>query len=375
MGSSVDRAAADRDQPGARAAVGGVLSRLGPWSPRSRETVSLSGAFAWRGLPTTLLAILALIVIGILQPGFLGATQLTPFLATYAPTVLLAVGVSFALLVGGIDLSVGPVMGLCGIVTVLLSSVGFKLFSLGPSGAAAVCASPQICQQGIAFPAVAVLVLAVGALFGLVNGVAVAVFRLQPLVATLATGFVVGGLSLYMLPKPGGQMPASLITRYTVPAVLPWPLVIIIACTIVAYLVMRTPAGVKMRAVGSNRWKAFASGVPVRRVTLLAYVFSGLAAGGAGILLTLNAGSADPTVGINYTLTAIAGAVMGGAALRGGWAEPFGPAIGVITLGLLTELVTVLNVSIAYSQLATGIIILLGLTATQLLLRLWSEQA
>jgi ribose transport system permease protein len=374
MGSSVDRVAADRDQRGAHAADG-VMSRLRSWSPRGRETVGLSGAFAWRGLPTTLLAILALIVIGIVQPGFLGATQLTPFLATYAPTVLLGVGVSFALLVGGIDLSVGPVMGLCGIVTVLLSSVGFHLFSLGPSGAASVCANPQICDQGIAFPLVVVLTLAVGAFFGLVNGVAVAIFRLQPLIATLATGFVVGGLSLYMLPKPGGQMPSSLVTRYTQPAVLAWPLAIIIIFTILAYLVMRTPTGVKMRAVGSNRWKAFASGVPVQRVTLLAYVASGVAAGLAGVLLTLNAGSADPSVGISYTLTAIAGAVMGGTALRGGWAEPFGPAIGVITLGLLTELVTVLKVPTAYSQLATGIIILLGLTATQLLLRLWSEQA
>jgi ribose transport system permease protein len=375
MGSSVDRAAADRYQLKAQAAIAGLSSVLRSGSPRGRAKPGLPGALTWRGLPTTLLAILTLVVIGFIQPGFLGATQFTPFLATNAPTILLGVGVSFALLVGGIDLSVGPVMGLCAIVTVLLSSVGFKLFSLGPSGAAAVCANPQICQQGIAFPEVAVLVLAVGAFFGLVNGVTIAVFRLQPLVATLATGFITGGLSLYLLPQPGGQMPASLIARYTEPAIISWPMVIIIAFTVIAYLAMRTPAGVKMRAVGSNRWKAFTSGVPVRRATLLAYVASGLAAGAAGVLLTLNSGSADPSVGITYTLTAIAGAVMGGTALRGGWAEPFGPAIGVITLGLLSELVTVLNVPAADSELATGVIILLGLTATQLLLRLWSEQA
>lgn len=359
-----------------------ATSAKGPEPPAAASTSlgnrlqrfgSLSSALGWRGLPTTVLGVLALAAVAVLQPGFLSTTQLTPFLATYVPTAVLAVGVSFTLLVGGIDLSVGPVMGVCGIMTVLLSSSGVHLFSNGPSGAAALCTPASACSSGLPMGLVIVLVILIGALFGLVNGIVIAFIRLQPLVATLAMGFVAAGFSLYMFPQPGGQIPIGALTRYTRPAVLSLPLVLLIVFTVVAYVYMRTPIGVRMRAVGSHRWKSFTSGVEVPRVTVVAYVTSGACAGVAGVLFTLNAGSADPGVGISYTLTAVAGAVLGGTALRGGWAEPFGPAIGVITLGLLSELVTVANVPTYYAQLATGLIILAGLALTQVILRRWNR--
>lgn len=345
----------------------GRTSAVGAWAAdivRRRREVS-----RWRGLPTTMLAAAALVVIVILQPLFLAPNQLTPFLATYAPLAVLAIGVSFTLLVGGIDLSVGPVMGVCAILTVLLSSVGVHLFTAGPSGAAAVCAQPGLCSQGLPIAVVAVLVVAIGGLFGLVNGVVITYGRLQPLVATLAMGFFASGFALYMMPQPGGQFPRQLLVWYGTSALLSVPLELLIAAALLAGVVMRTPLGVRMRSVGSNRLKAFTSGVPVNRTTLAAYVVSGMCAGIAGVLFTLNAGSADPTVGVTYTLTAVAGAVLGGTALRGGWADPFGPAIGVLTLGLLAELVTVANVPTYYAQLTTGLIILGGLTITQLFLR------
>ena len=329
----------------------------------------LQVASRWRGLPATALGVLALILTTVLQPSFLSATQLTPFIAAYGPVALLAVGVSFTLLVGGIDLSVGPVMGLCAIITVLLSSVGTHLFSAGPSGAAALCANPGLCQQGLPFGVVVVIVVLLGGIIGLLNGFVVAYLRLQPLVATLAMGFVVAGLSLYLMPQPGGQMPADLTAWYGAPALISIPMELVAVFIVVAVFAMRTPLGVRMRAVGSNRGKAFTSGVHVSRTTLAAYVASGISAGLAGVLLTLNSGSADPSVGVTYTLTAVAGAVLGGTALRGGWADPVGPVVGVITLGLLSALVTVANVPTYYAQLATGLIILGGLTATQLFLR------
>lgn len=323
----------------------------------------------WRGLPATILAAVALIVIVIIQPLFLTANQLTPFLATYAPLVVMAIGVSFTLLAGGIDLSVGPVMGVCAILTVLLSSVGVHLFSAGPSGAAALCADPGLCTQGLPFGVVVALVVLAGGLLGLVNGVVIAYGRLQPLVATLAMGFFASGFALYMMPQPGGRFPRGLLAWYGTSATFSVPMQLLVAAALIAAGVMRTPLGVRMRAVGSNRLKAFTSGVHVSRTTLAAYVISGMSAGIAGILFTLNTGSADPTVGVTYTLTAVAGAVLGGTALRGGWADPFGPAVGVLTLGLLAELVTVANVPTYYAQLTTGLIILGGLTITQLFLR------
>lgn len=328
-----------------------------------------SGALKWRGIPATALALFALILSVILQPSFLSAVQLTPFFATYTPVAILAIGVSFTLLVGGIDLSVGPVMGVCAILTVLLSSVGTALFDAGPSGAAAICAEPGLCEQGLPFGLVAVIVVIVGGLFGLVNGAVIAWGRLQPLVATLAMGFFAAGFALYMMPQPGGSVPFETLRWYGTTGLISVPLEMLVVSAMLAAILMRTPLGVHMRAVGSHRWKAFASGVDVSRTTLAAYIVSGMSAGIAGVLFTLNSGSADPNVGVTYTLTAVAGAVLGGTALRGGWADPFGPAVGVLALGLLAQLVTVVEVPTYYAQLATGLIILAGLTITQLFLR------
>lgn len=328
---------------------------------------------AWRGLPATLLGIFAFIIVAVLQPSFMSASQLTPFFANYVPTALLAVGVAFSMLIGGIDLSVGPVMGLCSILTVLLSSVGFKLFTLGPNGSAALCADPKICEQGISLAPMAIIVVVAGGLIGAINGAVVAYFRLQPLVVTLATGFIVAGFSLWIFPQPGGQIPSGISTTYGANRIFSWPVIAVIGATLIAYLFMRTSLGVRIRSVGSNRSKAFASGVQVPSTTLAAYTASGVMAGLAGVLYTFNSASADPSVGITYTLTAIAGAVMGGTALRGGWAEPFGPAIGVLTIGLLSQVVTAAKVPGTYSELVTGAIILIGLTITQLAVRRWNE--
>lgn len=320
---------------------------------------------AWRGAPVAGLVIVLFVVDTVLTPAFAGAYSLTGFFATYLPSICLAVGLSFTLLVGGIDLSVGPVMGLCGIVTVLLNSVGWHLFSLGPDGSATTCADPGICNQGIPFLAAGVGAVVVGAIFGAANGLAVAVLRLQPLVATLATGFVAGGVSLWLFPKPGGQVSSSIGSTYTAARIPPIPLVVGIVVTVVAYLITRSPLGVRMRAVGSDRPRAYAAGVNVMGATVAAYTLSGVLAGVAGVMLTLNVSSADPTIGVTFTMNAVAGAVLGGTALRGGWAEPFGPALGAVALGLLNSLVIGLNIPVYYQQLVSGLVIIAGLAGIQ----------
>lgn len=325
----------------------------------------LEQAGGWRGLPTAVLVVVLFVVNTILSPNSVTPYSLTSFFATYLPSICLAIGVSFTMLVGGIDLSLGPVMGLSGIFTVLLSSVGLQLFTLGPSGMATDCSTPGICNNGIPFWSAALIGILVGGLFGALNGIAVAYFRLQPLMVTLATGFVAGGASLWIFPKPGGRIPDGLTASYVAARIPPLGLVITVALVLVALAAMRTTWGVRMRAVGSDRTRAFAVGVPVRRTTASAYVASGILAGIAGVLFTLNVASADPTLGATFTLNAVAGAVLGGAALRGGWAEPVGPALGAIALGLLNSLVVSLHISIYYQQLVAGIAIVIGLAATQ----------
>ncbi len=361
-------------EPSRRRHEGQALPAEGPAAggdgPSARPPGRLRGLVAWRGAPAAALALILVLLLLALSPEVFAPPAFTFFLATYVPAILLALAVTFPLLVGGIDLSVGPVMGLCGILTVLLSSVGLKLLELGPSGVATTCVGVGVCEQGLPFGVVVALVIAFGMAFGLLNGIAVAVLRLQPLVATLAAGFVAAGLGLYLFPQPGGQMPSGPVTLYSTPAYLSAPMIAVLVATGIALLIMKTPLGVRMRAAGSNPWKAFASGVPVRGTVIAAYVISGAFAAVAGVLFTLNVASADPTVGVTFTLLAIAAAVLGGTALRGGWAEPFGPALGALTLGFLAQLVSVLEVPMYYTQFVTGALILLGLAVTQTSLRL-----
>ncbi len=320
---------------------------------------------AWKGTPVAILTVVLFLANSFLSPGFTSAYSMTSFFATYLPAICLAVGVSFAILVGGIDLSLGPVMGLAGIFTVLLASVGTHLFELGPNGVATECSVAGACSQGIPFVAAALLGVLVGSAFGAVNGIAIAYLRLQPLMATLSMGFVAGGISLWIFPKPGGQIPDGRTAGYTAARVPPLGLIIAAIVVALAYAVLRTPLGIHMRAVGSDRARAFAVGVNVPRTTLLAYVASGTLAGVAGVLFTLNVSSADPTLGATFTLNAVAGAVLGGTALRGGWAEPVGPALGAISLGLLNVLVVAVDIPVYYQQLVSGIAIVIGLAATQ----------
>ncbi|WP_179273587.1 MULTISPECIES: ABC transporter permease [unclassified Rhodococcus (in: high G+C Gram-positive bacteria)] len=318
----------------------------------------------WPGTPIIALFGAVLVVCTVLRPAFLTAPSLSGFLSIFAPTICLAIGVSFVMLVGSIDLSIGPMMGFANILTVLLGSVGWQLFSAGPSGAAASCSTEGVCTQGLPFGVAATLAIVVTAIFGLLNGILVAVVRLQPLLATLASGFVATGLGLWFFPKPGGRVSPDAVGNYGAPHLLSLPLVAIATIVVVSLVLSKSPLGVLMRAVGSDRTRAYSARIRVSWVTIAAFTTSGVFAGIAGVLFTLSVASADPTVGVTFTLNAIAGAVLGGAALKGGRAEPIGPLFGAATLGLVGVLIDALDIPTYYQQLASGIVIVLALAST-----------
>lgn len=318
----------------------------------------------WPGTPIVALFVGILVVCVVLRPAILTAPSMSGFVSVFAPSICLAIGVSFVMLVGSIDLSIGPMMGLANIVTVLLGSVGFSLFTAGPSGAAAACSEPGLCSQGFPFAVAGIIAVAVTGVFGLLNGLLVAYVRLQPLLATLASGFVATGLGLWFFPKPGGSVSADAVRAYGEPSLLSLPLLAVVVVVIVAVLLAKSPLGVRMRAVGSDRQRAYTAHVNVSGITVAAFTASGILAGVAGVLFTLSVASADPTIGVTFTLNAIAGAVLGGAALRGGRAEPIGPLFGAATLGLVGVLIDALEVPTYFQQLASGVVIVVALAST-----------
>ena len=269
------------------------------------------------------------VTLGLMAPLILGAIASTP--------AILSGG-------GGIDLSVGPLMGLVNALVV----------------------QEVILRWGVSSPTVIIpLALAVGIGSGLLNGALVAILRVQAIVATLGTYLVYNGLTLWLVPEPGGTVPswlAALAGSYS------W--VPILACFAIWILVRSLPFYEQLMAMGGDRRAAYASGVRVIRVRIGAYVLAGLFAGIAGLSLTALLGSTDPSVGPTYTLTAIAAAALGGVSLGGGRGGIVGASIGAIDIFLIQNAFTYFNASSFALQVAYGIILVLAVALNAIVARL-----
>lgn len=249
------------------------------------------------------------------------------------PIVLGALAVTPTLLVGngGIDLSVGPVMGLVNVVVV------YELIE----------------RAGVSNPVVCVIAaLLLGLIVGLVNGALVAYVRIQPIVATLGTYLVCSGVTLALLSSPGGNTPGWLDSLSSTAC-----LILIVAVLAVWALFVRRPAYEWLMATGGDERAAFTSGINSSMVRVVAYALGGLVAGAAGLSLSAVLGSADPTVGPNYTLTAIAAAALGGVSLAGGRGGMLRALIGALTIFLLQNLLTYLHVSPFLLQVTYGAVL------------------
>jgi ribose transport system permease protein len=225
-------------------------------------------------------------------------------------------GQTVVILTGGIDLSVGPMVSL---TNSIVATMGRKD---DPDAHLAL---------GIA------VALLVGAAGGLVNGLIVAYGRLQPIIVTLATGYVYAGIALRVRPRPGGFVPfdrADQVTGLTWGKV-PTALFLVAALVIVWLLFRRTRLGTRIFAIGSNQGAAYMSGIDVVRTKIWAYTLAGIAAAVAGLFLTAQTASGDANAGTVYTLNSIAAVVLGGASLAGGVGSFIGTIAGAYVLAII----------------------------------------
>ncbi|TPL02180.1 ABC transporter permease [Mesorhizobium sp. B2-4-14] len=275
------------------------------------------------------------------QPGSWGA-----LVGLAAPLVGAAIASTPVILAGrgGIDISVGPLMG-------FVNAVVIQVLFL---------------KAGISSPLLLVpAALLIGALVGAANGFLATVVRIQPIVATLGTYLILTGITLTILPAPIGPAPAWLKALAG-----PWSLLPLLLMFIGWGLVRRTPYYDQLMAVGSDDRAAYTAGVDVTRVRFIAYVISGILGGCAGLMLTALIGSADPNIGPTYTLIAIAAVALGGVSLAGGRGGVAGAAIGAIDIFLLQSVLTTFNVSTFVLQIAYGAILVLAVMLTALQERL-----
>ncbi|PHV29991.1 ABC transporter permease [Janthinobacterium sp. BJB426] len=253
---------------------------------------------------------------------------------------IIAVGMTCAILSGGIDLSVGSVMALTGTLT-----AGLMVAGLPP---------------GLAIAAG----LAVGIAFGVGNGFFVAYARMPPIIVTLATMGIARGLALlYTGGYPINDLPDwfEFFGRGTVLGV-QTPILAMLLVFLVAYVLLdHTPLGRYIYAIGGNEEATRLSGVRVARYKLLVYAISGGTAAIAGLVLTSRLMSGQPNAGIGFELDAIAAVVMGGTAITGGRGSIVGTLIGAVMLGVLNNGLNMMGVSPYLQNIIKGVIILLAI--------------
>jgi ribose transport system permease protein len=209
------------------------------------------------------------------------------------------------------------------------------------------------------------LSLLIGLLAGAINGFFISFLRLQPIITTYATSFLYAGFALFILPNPGGGIPADIASFYrnSTPLNLPLAFYVIGFILLIWWYLSSTRYGKFLYAVGGKAEAAYETAVPVTRTQFGTYVISGLMAALSGIAITMLSGSGNAGIGDPMTLNSITAVVIGGNALSGGIGGVAGPVMGAITLGILQNIISFANIDTWWETLIKAIIIVLALAA------------
>ena len=314
-----------------------TTARVGESPPEVRGIKRALGSHSGRQLGTLAGLLTLCLVLWAATPHFLTVSNLLNVLEQTALNAVVAVGMTFVIISGGIDLSVGSVLALAGICLALAL------------------------EAGVPAPAAIAISLVVGGACGLVNGLLITLGRLPPFIATLGMMSVARGLALMLAegrPISGfGEGFRAIATErvLTIPA----PVVITIVIYAVAHFVLtRTVFGRTTYAIGGNEEAARLSGVQVRFHKTAVYGVAGLTSAAAAVVLTARLNSAQPTAGTMYELDAIAATVIGGSSLLGGEGTVTGTLIGALIMGVLRNGLNLLNVSSFLQQVVIGVVII-----------------
>ena len=324
------------------------------WLRPPRREAALLKLFQLRAL---IALIVLLAVFSLLSPAFLTAANLTILLKHVAINAIMAVGMTFVILSGGIDLSVGSIAGLAGMIAGGLIDRGLVLPMFG------VVVYFQVWL-------VVALALAGGALVGAINGALVARMAVAPFIATLGTMYAARGAALLvsngatfpnLLGKPelhntgfqwigAGTVPIGLMAGLALAA---------------AFVSLRTPFGRHVYAVGGNARAASLSGVRVKRVQWMVYVISGVCSALVGLIIASQLVSAHPATGQAFELNAIAAVVLGGTSLAGGRGGIGGTIVGALVIGALADGLVLLGVSEFWQIVIKGAVIVVAVVLDQ----------
>lgn len=279
------------------------------------------------------------IVISLVTPRFLTVPNILNVFTQVSVNAIIAVGMCFVILTGGIDLSVGSTLAIAGAIAASLA------------------------QKNVNIVLILVLTVIIGGLIGLVNGIIVAKGKIQAFIVTLATMTVFRGVTYVYTngtPISGLGTNFTFIGNGTIFGI-PLPVVIIAIVALIAwYVLTQTRYGRYVYAVGGNEDSSRLSGINTDKIKALVYVLSGAAAALSAIVVTSRIGSASPNAGSGFELDAIAAVVLGGTSLSGGEGSLTGTIIGAMIIGVLNNGLNLMNVSPFYQSIVKGLVILLA---------------
>lgn len=291
------------------------------------------------------IAVIYAVFVSIMNPVFLSSVNLNNMLRQACFILIPALGMTTVLIAGGLDLSVGSVLALGGIVA------GFSMLNYNLP-----------IWLGV------MLGLIAGLIIGLLNGAIIVRFKVPPMIITLgmmyiARGIVLvttNGVALYPLPDAFQALEQS--TLFGIPTVIPFCIVL---SAIFHVILTQTTFGRSVYAIGGNRDTAKLSGISVNKITLIVYAICGLMAALSGVVISSRLGSAQPSAGEGYEMNVIASCIIGGTSTFGGRGTILGTLIGALFMSMLTNSMTLMKVNVNYQKLVIGIVLVFAVILDQ----------
>lgn len=287
---------------------------------------------------------LLFIILSVVSPAFLTYANIMNILRQISVIGIMAVGMTFVIATGGIDLSVGAIMALAGVISTSMLMDGSKI--------------PLLVSVGTG--------LAVGVASGAFSGFFIAKLSVPEFIATLATMTIARGLCYVYTdgrPVTGFREDYKMIGK-GMAGIIPIPILIYLVIVLVGILLLNfSKFGRHVLAVGGNERAAIVSGIQAAKVKFSCYIISGLTSAIAGIVLASRTQTGQPVAGEGFELDAITAVVIGGASLSGGSGSVVGAVVGMMIIGVMTNGLDLLNVSSYYQKVIKGVIILVAVLA------------
>lgn len=310
----------------------------------SRVTALRRTAFTeevWMKAAAPVALAIAVVLFSVLSPYFMTWQNVNGMLADAAIPVLLAMGMTFAVMLAGIDLSMAATLALGSVVFGISYSNGWGL------------------------PVSIALAIGLGLTVGAVNGFFVGTVRIPDMIATLGTMGLVQGIGLIVsrgIPEPISDPVLRTISSHSL-GILRYNILIVICVAIVLHIVLtHMPIGTHLLSVGDSMDASKAVGLRVPRVKLVGYMICGAMSGTAAVFMVLYVGSSQPATNTDYVMKAVAATVLGGTSLFGGRATVWGPALGALLLTVLQTGLTMVGVEAFYEPAVVGIVVLAAAT-------------